>query len=400
MKVIIFILIAIFVIYAYLTVDFKLGRKNFLSKIKSNVFPFRDSDIKIFTHGTDLFKDMFEEIKNAQKHIHILFYICKDDHFSQEFFAILKNKAEEGVEVRLLVDWAGSMKIKKKQIKELKSIGIHFYFSNLPRAPFFFFTSQARNHRKITVIDGKIGYLGGYNVGKEYIDKDPKLSPWRDYHLKITGEGVQDLQVQFLLDWQEASKTNLLQNEIYFPPLSKGSVRHKVISTEGFLLEKTFSTLIRDAKKSIMIGSPYFIPSKTIFEDLLNALDRGVKLTIIVPYTADHLLVKEASFRYLRPILAKGGNVYQFKNGFYHAKVLLIDDEICDLGTANFDNRSFFLNHEINCYIYDSGKIEETKRILEEDLKDSSKLSLSDLQSMGVISGVKEWLARRIAYFL
>ncbi|WP_019154002.1 cardiolipin synthase [Robertmurraya massiliosenegalensis] len=400
MKVLIYILIAIFVIGACLTIDYKIGRKKYLPTIKSNAFPFRESNIELFTHGTDLFNHMFDDFKNAKKHIHVLFYICNNDEFGNEFLTILKEKAEEGVEVRLLLDWAGSLKVSRKMIKELKSAGVEFAFSNVPTPPFYFYSSQARNHRKITVIDGSIGYLGGYNVGNEYIDLDPKLSPWRDYHLRITAEGVVDLQKQFLLDWQEAAKTNLLQNKIYFPPLGKGTSRHRIISTEGFLLENTFSTLIHDSKKSILIGSPYFIPSERILKDLLDALRRGVELTIIVPYLSDHMLVKEASYPYLRAILAEGANVYQFKNGFYHAKILLFDDEICDIGTANFDNRSFFLNHEINCYIHDPKIIDEMKRILDKDMKDSDKLTLEDLNSIGFMGRVKEWIAGRIDHFL
>lgn len=400
LKFFIFILIAIFIFGVYLTIDYKMGRKNHLPSIKSNAFPFRVSNLEIFTHGTDLFNSMFSEIKNAKKHVHVLFYICHNDRFGNEFLALLKEKSLEGIEVRLLLDWAGSMKIKKKKIKELKDAGVQFSFSNMVNFPYFFYSSQARNHRKITVIDGSVGYMGGYNIGNEYIDLDPKLSPWRDYHLKITGEGVTDLQTQFLLDWQEATKTNLLQNEIYFPKLEKGTIKHKLASTEGFLLEEIFSNLINEAAKSITIGSPYFIPSKRILNDLLNALQRGVHLTIIVPYKSDHALVQEASYSYLRKLITNGANVYQYKKGFYHAKVLLIDDSICDLGTANFDNRSFFLNHEINCYIYDHHKIEEVKQILSTDLADSEKVSLEALNSKGFTSTLKEMIAKPFVHFL
>lgn len=400
MKISLTILIAIMIFGIYLTIDYKLGRRKQRPTVRSNVFPFRDSNIEIFTHGTLLFKNMFEEFKNAQNHIHVLFYICKNDEFSKKFLQILTEKAQKGVEVRLLLDWAGSLKIKRKTIKELKAAGVQFSFSNLPCFPYFFHSSQTRNHRKITVIDGRIGYIGGYNIGKEYIDLDPKLSPWRDYHLKLTGEGVQDLQHQFLLDWQEATKTNLLQNEIYFPRQSKGIVRHQLISTEGFLMEGTFSTLIRNANHSITIGSPYFIPSKTILQDLMDALNRNVSITVIVPYNSDHMFVKEASFSFLRKIIANGANVYQYKKGFYHAKVLLVDDLICDLGTANFDNRSFFLNHEINCYIYNPATINQVKQILEQDLLDSEKLSLSKLNSVSLFTSLKEWIAKWFVHFL
>lgn len=400
MRILIFAMVIIIIIGTYLTLDYKFGRKNHFANFKSHEFPYRESNIEIFTHGNDLFNHMFKEIRNAQNHIHVLFYICNNDEFSQDFLTLLKDKAKEGVEVRLLLDWVGGFQIKKKEINELKNAGVQFSFSNKPRAPYFFYTSQARNHRKITIIDGRTGYMGGYNIGNEYVDLDPKLSPWRDYHLIITGEGVQDLQTQFLTDWGSATKTNLLQNEVYFPKLPRGTTRHKLISNEGFLLEDSFSDLISGAKESITIGSPYFIPSKKVFNKLKRAIDRGVSLTILVPYISDHALVQEASYPYLRELLEKGANVHQFKNGFYHAKVLLVDDEVCDLGTANFDNRSFFLNQEINCFIYDPAMIDKVKAILKEDLNDSEKITKEDLESLGFFTTIKEWLAKPIVHFL
>lgn len=384
----------------YLTIDYKLGRKNHLTNFRSNEFPERESELEIFTQGNDLFRQMFTDIQNAQHHIHVLFYICKKDSFGQEFLTLLKTKAKEGVEVRLLLDWVGSFQIGKEMIKELQGAGVEFSFSNKPKAPYFFYTSQARNHRKMAIIDGAIGYMGGYNVGEEYIDLDPKLNPWRDYHLKMTGEGVQDLQTQFLIDWEAATKTNLLQNVVYFPELPKGTTRHTLITNEGILLEDTFSDLIRNAKDSITIGSPYFIPSKRVFNHILNALERGVTVTILVPYLSDHALVQEASYPFLRKLLDKGANVYQFQNGFYHAKVLLIDEQILDIGTANFDRRSLFLNQEINCYIHDPAIIEKMTLILKEDIEDSRKISKEDLQSLGFFTTLKEWIAKLIIHFL
>ncbi|WP_077215099.1 cardiolipin synthase [Bacillus dakarensis] len=399
MNALIMILIAIFVIGLYVTIDFMLGRKQHLKSMYSQKYPVRESNLKIIAHGNELFKELFSDLKNARHNIHIIFYICKNDGFSQEFLSILKEKAQEGIEVRLLLDWVGSIKFKRKTIKELKSFGVQFAFCHKPKLPFFFYSTQVRNHRKITVIDGEIGYMGGYNVGKEYIDLDPKLSPWRDYHLKMTGEGVSDLQMQFLRDWRESYKTNLSQNQIYFPKLEKGSSKHQLFSSEGFLLEETFSDLIKNAKSSITIGSPYFIPSKKVLQYLLEALQRGVNLTVLVPYQSDHILVKEASFCYFRKLIKKGAHVYQYSNGFYHAKVLIIDD-FCDLGTANFDKRSFFLNHEINCFIYDTRVVQEVKNIIQEDLMQSQKMRLEDINSPNLFRSFKEKVAGSISFFL
>lgn len=394
------ILAAIFIIGLYLFIDFMLGRKRHLSSLKKNTLPLREGQIRIITEGTELFRDFFQEMKSAKHNIHTIFYICKSDSISQDFFGILIQKAQEGVEVRLLVDWVGGKSMKRKLIKELKKAGVHFTFARKPRLPFLFYSAQVRNHRKISIIDGSIGYVGGYNVGDEYIHLNPKLSPWRDYHMKITGEGVQDLQRQFLLDWNKATKVNLLQNPVYFPSLKKGPVRHRFFPSEGLHLEECFTKLIREAKGSIFIGTPYFVPSRTVFRELLKALERGVSCTVLLPLVSDHFLVREASFRFLRSILKRGARVFQYKRGFYHAKVMIVDDKICDLGTANFDNRSFFLNLEINCFIYEPSVIREVNRILQHDLLDSKHLTLKDLQGFHPLRALKEYAARTIAFFL
>ncbi|MCM3664593.1 cardiolipin synthase [Mesobacillus subterraneus] len=379
--------------------DFMLGRKKHLANANTNVLPVRESNLEIFTKGPELFDNLFSEIKKAKQHIHILFYIVQDDKISQEFLSILKEKAQAGVEVRLLVDWVGSG-LKRKTIQSLKDAGVEFAYSQTPKFPFLFYSSQVRNHRKISVIDGRIAYLGGFNIGKEYFNQDPKLSPWRDYHLKMTGEGVMDLQREFLKDWRAAAKVNLLQDKAYFPPLEKGPFSHKLIPTEGILLEELFSDLISQAQKSIFIGTPYFIPSKRVFDLLRNAIKRGVSVTVLVPFTADHVLVKEASLPYLRTLLTDGADVYQYLKGFYHAKIVLIDDKVCDVGTANFDKRSMFLNYELNCLIYDPDFIKKIKHILTEDILNSQKANLQDFNRVNPLLSIKETAARTISYFL
>jgi cardiolipin synthase A/B len=379
--------------------DFMLGRKKHLANANTHVLPVRESNLEIFAKGPELFDNLFSEIKKAKQHIHILFYIVQDDKISQEFLSILKEKAQAGVEIRLLVDWVGNG-LNRKTIQSLKDAGVEFAYSQTPKFPFLFYSSQVRNHRKISVIDGRIAYLGGFNIGKEYFDQDPKLSPWRDYHLKMTGEGVRDLQNEFLEDWRAAANVNLLQDKAYFPPLEKGTIIHKLIPTEGILLEELFSDLISQAQKSIFIGTPYFIPSKRVFDLLRNAIKRGVSVTVLVPFTADHVLVKEASLPYLRTLLKDGAEVYQYLKGFYHAKIVLIDDNVCDVGTANFDKRSMFLNYELNCLIYDPDFIKKIKHILAEDILNSQKANLQDFNRVNLLLSIKETAARTISYFL
>lgn len=395
-----FVIGLLLIIIVWLAIDFSLGKKKHALLSRKRESPILHSNFDFFPHGKELFTDYFSELNKASHHIHILFYIVKDDAFSQEFFSILKSKAFEGIEVRLLVDRIGSHKIKKADIQALKAAGVKFAFSNRVKSPFFFYSSQVRNHRKISIIDGKIGYLGGFNIGKEYIDEDPKLSPWRDYHLKISGESVPYLQKEFFIDWQEySSEIGIDQSNYIFEHLP-GKVPHQFVATEAGQLEEQYRDLIKKTEKSLMIGTPYFIPSKKIIRELALAVKRGVKLTIVVPYITDHVLVQEASFRYLRRLLKLGAAVYQYRNGFYHAKSIVIDEKICDIGTANFDQRSFFLNKEINCYFFDPAFVARFKEVLQKDILDSKPLRLEDLNKPNLFRSFKELFAGAISFFL
>jgi cardiolipin synthase A/B len=391
-------LILLIIVWFYL--DFTFGRKKHLTLFQKRETPILYGNFDIFPHGKELFADYFHELKNAASHIHILFYIVRDDQFSQQFFDILKAKAKEGVEVRLLVDRVGSYKVKKPAINELRNAGAQFAFSNRIRLPFLFYSSQVRNHRKISIIDGKIGYLGGFNVGKEYIDEDPKLSPWRDYHLKITGESVPFLQREFFTDWNEYSSEKVTVDPFYTPEQPRGTIPHQIVPTEAGFLEEKYLQLIQNAEKSVILGTPYFIPSKKLTDELIRAAKRGIRITIIVPFIADHMLVQEASYRYIRLMLKEGAQVFQYNNGFYHAKSIIIDDNLCDIGSANFDKRSLFLNKEINCYFYDPAFVNRFKDIIHKDILDSKPLKLDDLNKRNFFRSIKEGIAGALSFFL
>lgn len=387
-------------IITWFGIDISLGLKKHRSLFHKRETPILHGNFDIFPHGKELFADYFQELKRARRHIHILFYIVRDDQFSQQFFDLLKAKASEGVEVRLLVDRVGSYKVKKPVINDLRKAGVQFAFSNRIRLPFLFYSSQVRNHRKISIIDGKIGYLGGFNVGKEYIDQDPKLSPWRDYHLKITGESVPFLQHEFFIDWNEYASEKVTVDSTYAPEQPKGTVPHQFVPTEAGSLEEKYLQLFQRANKSIILGTPYFIPSKSLINELIAAAKRGIKITIVVPYITDHMLVQEASYRYLRLMLKNGAQVFQYRNGFYHAKSIIIDDHLCDIGTANFDKRSIFLNKEINCYFFDPGFVDRFKDVIQKDILDSKPVTLAYLNKPNLFRSVKEIIAGAVSFFL
>ncbi|WP_062110683.1 cardiolipin synthase [Bacillus niameyensis] len=371
-------------------VDFLLGRLSHQRHYKKQDYPLRFGDLQLITSGPDLYRTYFQDLKKAHSSIQIIFYIVQNDHFSNVFFEILKEQAEKGIQIHLLLDQIGSRKVPKKWFDQAQLSGIKISFCHRLRFPFFFFSLQQRNHRKVTIIDGKIGYLGGYNIGMEYIDLDPKLTPWRDYHIRLKGEGVADLQQEFWLDWNKATGERLKREETELP--YQGRMVHKIFPTVGIGLEEVMIEHIHKAQTTIIIGTPYFIPPKNIFLALIKALERGVDVKVLVPKTSDHPIVKEASFRYLRQLLDLGCSVYHFQNGFYHAKVLVIDDDFCDIGTANFDYRSMLINYEINCFIYDKTFISEVEATLAEDMNQSEKLSLEGLKKVGVLVRMKEWV--------
>ncbi|QWU47848.1 MULTISPECIES: cardiolipin synthase [Bacillus] len=384
----------------WITIDLSYGKIVHLKRVRSRSFPLRQSDFRLYTYGNDLYDALFTDIKQAKHHVHVLFFIVKNDDISRTFLKLLIDKAQEGIEVRLLLDRFGSHYLSKEVIYSLQKHGVSFSFCHKVKFPFPFFSANQRNHRKITVIDGKIGYIGGFNIGEEYLGHNQKLGLWRDYHLRLTGEGIQDLQKQFLHDWLDDTDQNLLDSSLYFPMQQPGTVLHRFIPTDGAYLQNTFLHLIESAKKELFIGTPYFIPGKKIMNALLKARKRGVQITILVPQKADHALVREAKFPYCRKLIQAGCNIYAFQQGFFHAKIIIVDDHICDIGTANFDMRSLYINHEINCLLYDKYFIQEVKGKFEEDLGRSSLLSFEDVSPLSMIDRGKEWIGTVLAFFL
>lgn len=393
------VVILLFIIFiAWLAIDLGVGKKVFSQA--ENTFPKRRASLFLFADGNILYKDLFHEMENASSFIHLSFYIVQNDEISQDFLDLLVQKAQQNIEVRLLVDRVGSYKIKKNKIAFLKKQGVHFAYSRTLRWPYLFYTLNARNHRKIAVIDGKVGYIGGFNIGREYLGLDAKLGVWKDYHLRMEGEGIQDLQMQLLSDWYAATGLDLRKVERYFPPTSEGDYVIQLQSTEGFSLEESFLSIINQANRELYIGTPYFIPSEPLMNALLQARARGVQVHILIPMRADQPLVHHAAFAYLPTLLQAGCMIYQYYYGFYHAKVLIADNVICDVGTANFDKRSLFLNAEINCLIYDATYIEEVKNSFKACMGECPILSLEDVKNRKWSEKLKQGFATFISPLL
>lgn len=262
-----------------------------------------------------------------------------------------------------------------------------------------------RNHRKIVVIDGRIGYIGGFNVGDEYIGLNNKFGYWRDTHLRIEGSSVLPIQTRFILDWNQASEHKIEYSERYFPAIpKKGDVAMQIISsgpdTDWPTIKNAYLKLLMEAKRYIYIQTPYFIPDNSFLNAIEVASLSGIDVRIMIPNKPDHLFVYWATYSYIGELLKAGAKVYIYDKGFIHAKTIVIDDEAASVGTANIDVRSFKLNFEVNAFIYDKLVCHELAEIFEKDILDSRELTLEQYENRSVIIKFKESISRLLTPIL
>lgn len=384
--------------------------ESFKDMIKMNLFTNKSSytqnnDVEIFIDGKEKFYELFKCIEKAKNNIHVEYYIIKNDNLGNRLMNLLEKKAEEGVEVRFLFDSIGGRQIPKEKIDKLKKSGVKvasFFSSSIP---LFNFKINYRNHRKIVVIDGEIGFIGGFNVGDEYVGLNTKIGYWRDTHLKITGDAVVDLQTRFFLDWGHATKEDMMYRPKYFPDTgNKGKIGIQIISSGPDKLDeaikRNYVKMINSAKESICIQTPYFVPDASVLEALKIAASSGVDVRIMIPCKPDHIFVYWATYWYCGELLQYGVKVYTYENGFLHAKTLVIDGIVSSVGTANFDFRSFKLNFEGNAIIYDTKISSTLKDIFMEDLNYSLELTREVYLERGITIRFKESISRLLSPLL
>nr|WP_249292451.1 cardiolipin synthase [Metabacillus flavus] len=356
--------------------DVKSGAESYNKQHPIFASPISSGDASLFTDGKTLIRSLYKDIKEAQSFIYIHFFIIRDDAVSKEFFAILQEKAEQGVDVKLSVDAIGGNDITKSMIRRLEKSGVQFAKSRPLAYRHFFYRLNHRNHRKIAVIDGKVSYIGGFNIGEEYLGNDPRFGYWRDYHVRLSGSGSREITKQFLKDWKE--DTGKTVQPLITKIQDTGSDRYQFVFSTGDDLEKKIIGMINHAKSSIMIATPYFIPTDELMKSLLASLKRGVKVELLIPDKPDYWYTKPPSYPRTKKLLKKGAVIYLYREGFFHGKVMVIDNELADIGTANWDKRSFFINDEANCLIYSKLFISETKKELRKDFS-SSRILTEDM---------------------
>ena len=343
-----------------------------------------NNDVKLLINGEEKFPELLLNLDKAKKHIHLEYYIYENDITGNQIAEILIKKAKEGVEVRFMYDDFGSHGLGKSFIQKLNEAGVQ-------TAPFYKIKWYAlasrinyRNHRKIVIIDGEIGFVGGINMSDKYRnDLETKNNLfWRDTHLMITGQATAYLQYLFVCDWNFCSNAKLVYNETYFPDTSQQeTIENDVVQIAASgpdsaqpLIFYSLLEAISCGKKSIYITSPYFIPGESLMDALIIAIQSGLDVKVLIPGISDSKMVNAAASAYYTELLQYGAKIYKYNKGFVHAKTMVIDDDLAIIGSANMDYRSFDLNFEVNAMVYSKNIAKQLTIAFEDDLKVSKQI--------------------------
>lgn len=365
-----------------------------------------NNQVDVFTDGHELFDQVIEDIYNAKHYIHLEYYTFELDGLGKRILDALETKLKEGLEVKLLYDDVGSKKVGLSKFKQFKALGgeVEAFFAS--KFPLINFRMNNRNHRKIIVIDGQKGYIGGFNIGDDYLGLG-KLGYWRDTHFRIQGDAVDALQVRFILDWNsQVHRTQFEYDSKYFPKkdYGDGHTPLQIVASspaeDWHQIEFGYTKMIMSAKKSIYLQTPYFIPDNAYINALKMAASTGVEVHLMIPCKPDHPFVYWATFSNAAALLDSGVHIHTYQNGFIHSKLCMIDDEVVSVGTANMDYRSFELNFEVNAFVYDKTIAQQLKKAYQEDIKKSKLLTKEKYNQRSLKIKIKEDIAKLVSPIL
>ncbi|WP_261806714.1 cardiolipin synthase [Lapidilactobacillus luobeiensis] len=343
------------------------------------------NDVQIYTDGEAKFAAVFKDIEAAQRFVHVEYYSFYNDQIGNDFLDLLVRKAKQGLEVRLIYDPWGSPGTSRKWFKPLRAAGGEV-------VPFITSRDLIRKtrlnyhlHRKVVVIDGQVGWTGGFNVGDQYLGRSKKFGYWRDTHVRIIGTSVLALQERFIMDWNasiEHYRQRIWFREEYFPQtvaIAMGHTPIQIVSdgpdTEEDILKGGMMKILLTAKKSVWIQTPYLVPDDSMISALSVAARSGIDVRVMVPCMPDHPFIYRATQYYANLLTSFGVKIYIYTNGFLHAKTTVIDDQYCFIGSMNQDYRSYSLNFECNAYIYDANVSQQVSAIFREDMKNTYLLT-------------------------
>lgn len=364
-----------------------------------------NTETKVLTNGRETFPAILEELEKAEHHIHLEYYIVRDDEIGNQIKDLLIKKAKEGVEIRFLYDAVGSWKLSESYKSDLRKAGVQFEAFSPVKLPFIGNRINFRNHRKIIVIDGRIGFVGGLNIGDEYLGKVSYFGDWRDTHLYVRGEAVRSLQTIFLQDWKYETDEHLLKSEYLSPEILEGNYGGVQMITSGpdnqwETIKKLYFSMIISAKKSIWIASPYIIPDDDILTAMKVASLSGVDVRLLVPRKPDKRIVFHASRSYFPELMEAGIRIFEYEEGFMHSKVVVIDHELASIGTSNMDMRSFHLNFEVNAFLFRTESTNKLVADFKEDFLKSRELDLERFKNRSIFLRVMESLFRLLSPLL
>ena len=363
----------------------RLARVKVIEHLAS--MPFTEGNsFSLLINGQQTYQALYEAIEQAQDYVLVQFFIVKDDNTGRQFKQLLMRKAEQGVRVYFLYDEIGSVFLSSRFLRHLRQSGVDVSAFNASRGWRNRFQINFRNHRKLVVCDGRQAFIGGHNIGDEYLSLNKKMGFWRDTHCLIEGPAVLCAQLGFIEDWHWATGHELQLNWQH-PQLSNDSSE----ATSDVLILPTgpadymencslfFVTSINAAEQRLWITTPYFVPNREVITALILASLRGVDVRIMLPEKPDHMLVYLSSFTFFKECLRAGIGIYRYHAGFMHQKVMLIDDYMSVVGSANLDNRSLRLNFEISAVVIDEQVVKAVELMLEEDFIYCTKMTTDEL---------------------
>jgi len=385
-------------------INYKRKLLHLIHRNSNSILTMKNS-VRVLESGKEKFDSLKRDLRNAKKYIHMEYFIWRSDNLTREIRDILVEKAREGVEIRILYDAMGGLFLPWRYIRSLRKAGVKIYpFFNFLR-PFKFHTINYRNHRKIVVIDGKVGYTGGMNMAEEYITGGNRFKSWKDTHLFLEGEVVSMLNGIFIINWYMTTKENLFKREYFIGEKVKGKNLPIQITTSGpdsewASIKQLYFSLISSADKSIYIQTPYFIPDPSVQMALQTAALSGLDVRIMIAGVPDKWLPYWSAFTYFKDLIKSGVRIYHYNKGFMHSKVVMVDNEICSVGSANMDVRSFHLNYELNSVIYDKKITGRLEKNFLKDLRYCDEFTYSDYKKLGILRKLRNSLARLVTPLL
>lgn len=371
-----------------------------------------NNQLKLLNGGKEKFTDLFQAIEKAEHHIHLEYFNFRNDSIASELFRLLIRKAEEGIEVRAIFDafgnWSNNKPLNKRHLKKLRNKGIEIVAFDPIHFPWINHVFH-RDHRKIAIIDGKIGYTGGINVADYYITGLPEIGEWRDMHIRIEGDAVEDLQDIFLDIWNKTAKQEIAGNEYY--PYSKDSTQTSTSGKEVAIIDRyprrspklmrrAYAKAIESAEDKVQIINPYFTPTRIIKKAIKKAIKKGTKVEIMIPGKSDISFTPDAVLYTANKLRKKGADIYIFNGGFHHSKIMMVDSLFCTVGSTNLNSRSLRHDYEVNAFIFDQETTGELMKIFKEDQKNSTLLTREIYKKRSVWKKFLGWFAHLFTPFI